>query len=639
MVHRVLLVAGVLLALLALPSGVMAADITVNQHCSLVDAIIAANEDRAEGGCPAGDGADTITLATDVTISGWIPHIRSEITLEGRDHAISGDGRFFLFIIRRDGNLTINDTKLIDGKGSKWGATAPDGSTWLCNCGGAIINEGILRVNDSVFRNNKATWAGAILNNAGLATIHDSSFKGNQSEKSGGAIMNVAGVLHIRNSVFSDNTAQDNGGVIWNYGGVSITGSAFFSNSALRSAGAIYNQSYDNGSSGRLVIRDSRFCDNAGPNFTRNIVSPSDTNALQLSDDVEFSDDRSDCQNSLKQDRLPPDIPSDNSQKPITVKGDCTLADAILAANRDEAVGGCAAGNGADAIALTGDLTLSESLPGIRSRITISGGGHTISGDDQFRIFDVSDSATLTVRDLRMTNASADLGGAINNRGRLSVYNSEIRDSVALGSSDKLAAGGAIFNDRGSAYIYDSAFHGASASHGGAIASQYGTLRIDNSNFGHNSAGSYGGAIWSYRSDLRVNDSSFVHNSSSYTGGAIYIRRSADIATSSFLSNSAGSGGAVTIYESGSADVDMNVFFGNTATGAGGAFEVERGGLLVATSNLFIENSASNGGAMYLGYNAKRRTYRSKSLAYGSSSTIYPSNMYFDNEGGDCSGC
>src|SRR5262245_33928290 len=39
-----------------------AATITVNNSCTLVDAITAANTDTATGGCPAGSGEDTIEL-------------------------------------------------------------------------------------------------------------------------------------------------------------------------------------------------------------------------------------------------------------------------------------------------------------------------------------------------------------------------------------------------------------------------------------------------------------------------------------------------------------------------------------------------------------------------------------------------
>ena len=48
--------------------GVRAASITVNDTCSLKNAITAANTNTATGGCAAGSGADTITLSSDVEV-------------------------------------------------------------------------------------------------------------------------------------------------------------------------------------------------------------------------------------------------------------------------------------------------------------------------------------------------------------------------------------------------------------------------------------------------------------------------------------------------------------------------------------------------------------------------------------------
>ena len=59
----------VLIAVLSQVSLVHAADITVNDTCSLKNAITAANTDTATGGCAAGSGADTITLTGDVTVT------------------------------------------------------------------------------------------------------------------------------------------------------------------------------------------------------------------------------------------------------------------------------------------------------------------------------------------------------------------------------------------------------------------------------------------------------------------------------------------------------------------------------------------------------------------------------------------
>ena len=54
--------AGVALMLALGQSPALAATIPVNASCTLVNAITAANTDTATGGCPAGNGADTIVL-------------------------------------------------------------------------------------------------------------------------------------------------------------------------------------------------------------------------------------------------------------------------------------------------------------------------------------------------------------------------------------------------------------------------------------------------------------------------------------------------------------------------------------------------------------------------------------------------
>jgi hypothetical protein len=56
--------------LLVLSHPLWAATIIVDEtSCTLVDAIAAANTDTAVGGCPAGSGADTMKLITDITLS------------------------------------------------------------------------------------------------------------------------------------------------------------------------------------------------------------------------------------------------------------------------------------------------------------------------------------------------------------------------------------------------------------------------------------------------------------------------------------------------------------------------------------------------------------------------------------------
>ena len=157
--------------LFALP--VYAADIRVGSRCTLADAITAANNDRAEGGCTAGRGADTITLTEDITLQAALPAITSEITIEGKDYTISGDNRYRIFY-NDGGSLTINDLTMTKGR----------------------VEGDIIRNADYTLKATEINPAGAAIANwEGTLTISGSTFSGNSAEE-GGAVYN-AGKLGI----------------------------------------------------------------------------------------------------------------------------------------------------------------------------------------------------------------------------------------------------------------------------------------------------------------------------------------------------------------------------------------------------------------------------------------------------------
>ncbi|MCY3832613.1 MAG: hypothetical protein OXG85_06325, partial [Chloroflexi bacterium] len=58
----------------------LATDYVLDADCGLSDALRAANADMERRECPAGDGADTITLTADITLEGELPRIISDIT-------------------------------------------------------------------------------------------------------------------------------------------------------------------------------------------------------------------------------------------------------------------------------------------------------------------------------------------------------------------------------------------------------------------------------------------------------------------------------------------------------------------------------------------------------------------------------
>ena len=94
--------AGVALMLALGQSPALAATIPVGCCCTLVNAITAANTDSATGGCPAGNGADTIVLPTGSTQTlnsvnnntygpNGLPVITSAITIDGNGSTIARD--------------------------------------------------------------------------------------------------------------------------------------------------------------------------------------------------------------------------------------------------------------------------------------------------------------------------------------------------------------------------------------------------------------------------------------------------------------------------------------------------------------------------------------------------------------------
>ena len=212
--------------------------------CLLIDAINAANNDAASGTCPAGSGADTITLLQDVTLTAadnddnrnanGLPRISSAITINGDGYTISraaGAPAFRFFHVTADGVLTLNDLTLHNGDGVTfnepeagalyvaWRSTATvNRSTFTANrafAGGAIYNSGDLTVNESTFSGNVSTGNGGGINNWGRLTVNNSTVSGNSAGYNGGAIYNGQ-MVTVTHSTVSDNSATNQGGSIFN---------------------------------------------------------------------------------------------------------------------------------------------------------------------------------------------------------------------------------------------------------------------------------------------------------------------------------------------------------------------------------------------------------------------------------------
>ena len=258
---------------------------------------------------------------------------------------------------------------------------------------------------------------------------------------------------------------------------------------------------------------------------------------------------------------LPLRMPAVATEAVIEVRGACTLADAITAANTNQISGACPAGRGADTIRLTANIRLERELPPIASTISIEGDGYSISGDDQFRIFDVDRDGSLSIQDIVLTRGTATNGGAIVNLGTVTINRALIKENEAY-------SGAAIVN--------------------------LGDMRISQSRIAAN-GGNYGGAIentgW-----LNIEGSSISDNVSDQTAGIL----SQDPTSRLVISNSTISGnrggqygGGISAF--GTVILTHVTIVNNVSEKGGGIFRVEAlGGLVVLRNSIVAENTGGD---------------------------------------------
>jgi CSLREA domain-containing protein len=248
-------------------------------QCSLREAVIAANTDTATGGCPAGNGADTIVFDSSLPLPATFT-----LTLTGanEDNSASGD-------LDLTGVLTIQgsgaDQIVIDGNGADRvfdirpgatvtisGVTVQNGNPGSgANGGGIIVTGGAPRAKltllKSVVANNTAVIGGGIQNagNGATAVIQDTQIASNIAATSGGGIAN-SGDLTLLNSTLTQNRARSGGGIEHSGFSMKLTNDTVSGNSASDNGGGLYNR-------GDALILNSTFNGNtaSGPDTGDNI--------------------------------------------------------------------------------------------------------------------------------------------------------------------------------------------------------------------------------------------------------------------------------------------------------------------------------------------------------------------------------
>ncbi|HQU41920.1 MAG TPA: hypothetical protein PK867_03875 [Pirellulales bacterium] len=227
------------------------------------------------------------------------------------------------------------------------------------------------------------------------------------------------------------------------------------------------------------------------------------------------------------------DIDGGTVADPSGPDGTLSLREAITVANLD--------GGANISINIPGDsvqnpqtIGLTSALPALGNGITISGPGAgelTVSGRNQFQVFDVSGGATVAISGLTIAQGFAlSGGGGILNEGTLALANDVLTNNSASAPSGGFAGGGAIYND--------------------------GTLTITTCSLTNNSATATG-------------------NGSNVVGGAIFNQSANNSATLTItnstlsgnsISDDAGEADGGAIENDGNATITGTSITGNTAT-------------------------------------------------------------------------
>lgn len=191
--------------------------IAADNRCTLREAVIAANTDTAVNECPAGSGADTITLFF------TSPH---EISIAGQDEdeALTGDLDIRDDLTVRAANagdvVTIDAMGLdrvfdvFDGVNLTLDGVVVQGGDVLGFGGGLFIRDGNSQVElvSSVVMNNTASTFGGGIFSRGPLLLRRSQVLGNSGSIGGGILISTSAPVTLRSSAVRNNFASNDGG-------------------------------------------------------------------------------------------------------------------------------------------------------------------------------------------------------------------------------------------------------------------------------------------------------------------------------------------------------------------------------------------------------------------------------------------
>jgi CSLREA domain-containing protein len=252
----------------------------------------------------------------------------------------------------------------------------------------------------------------------------------------------------------------------------------------------------------------------------------------------------------------------------------CTLRAAIMEANALSSCGTFDINITVTGTIIVGD-TFDDPYETIDHDVNINGPGAnqlSIDGAGSYRIFNIGNGRTVSIKDLTITNGNESQGGGIYNTGTLTITNTVVTGNTATTSGE--GDGGGIFNQAGSLTVINSTISDNTASdgNGGGILNRDGaTANISGSAISCNHADNgHAGGIQS-GGDLTVINSTISGNTAQDGAGLAVGRNGSVHLTNTTISDNfaTSSGGGIQNNNGGTADVFNTIIAGNFALDAG----------------------------------------------------------------------
>ncbi|MBX3011479.1 MAG: hypothetical protein KF832_08215 [Caldilineaceae bacterium] len=566
--------------------GTTAPTVAVDSVCSLIEAIINANDDaQTHLDCATGDGADTInlsgntyTLTAPYLDAAGLPVITSEITIAGAGATIereAGSDPFTILYVTDSGALTLEHTTITGGE-------------YLY--AGGIYNAGDLTLTNSTVSTNTAYAIGGGILNTGILTLTNSTVSGNTVQGLGGGIANK-GYLTLTNSIVSGNTSLYGvGGGLFNYRSEPPTSRASHQAARRSRRGVVaaqqtqrFQQSgFFDDANGQITLIDSQVVENSADMDGGGIFNGAGT--LTLTNTQILTNTAVNCCGGGI----------------YNAAGPLTITDSTISGNVSANLGG-------GLYTYLGDVALTNST--VMTNTAYHGGG----------LASAYATVTLVDSDVIDNEALRDGGGIDSYGGSIILENSEIRDnraaqdgggintfsSVVTISSSRITGnhaseyGGGMASDQTAVIAENSTIANNTAGYsGGAIYLDSGSLTIDNSTISTNTATLNAGALGIVASTLSLNNSTLSGNEALGDGGALFATgtiANVSIDSSTIALNRADRGGGFFHGDNTTNNLSRSLVTGNYATSGGHEiYDSVVGATVADAQNLFGESSQSN---------------------------------------------